>query len=365
MNSAHEWRILTDALQSLKHPGSPQAALATIVRTRGSTFRRAGTRMLVFEDGRIVCELSGGCPQRDIVWRAQQAMADGQPRMASYNAESGLDLLLEMGCGGELDVLIEPLTTPHSVAFAEALAQHLSQRQQAWLATLFAVDSRVVEPQHLVWCGQETTHDGLDDAALSRSIIGQTQAHGLQRLGTLHVPHAEGMADVLVEAVIPAHALIVIGSDTAALAMAPLAALLGWQVTLVDQDPQRLQARSWPPGVRTLCASPSTIGDVTCIDAHTSVIVMTHNIEQDIAYLSALRDTPLAYIGALGSRERAERMRDDARFAQVRHLYAPAGLDIGSDTPTEIALSVFAEILAVLNQRGGGFLRDQRGTLHG
>src|ERR1700743_3527909 len=99
MNSAHELSTLVAALRDLHRAGAPKAALATLTRTRGSTFRRPGTRMLVHGDGRVVCELSGGCPQRDIVARAQEVMADRQPRLLRYNAESGLDLLIEMGCG--------------------------------------------------------------------------------------------------------------------------------------------------------------------------------------------------------------------------------------------------------------------------
>src|SRR5215469_15879091 len=104
MNSAHELNTLVAALRDLHRAGASKAALATLTRTRGSTFRRPGTRMLVYGDGRVVCELSGGCPQRDIVARALEVIDSGTPRLVTYNAESGLDVLLEMGCGGELEV---------------------------------------------------------------------------------------------------------------------------------------------------------------------------------------------------------------------------------------------------------------------
>src|ERR1700729_361739 len=140
MNSAHELSTLIDALRTLRRDTQPQAALATLTRTRGSTFRRPGTRMLVFGDGRVVCELSGGCPQRDIVVRAQEVIASTLPRLIRYNADSGLDVLLEMGCGGELEVLIEPLATAHAVGFFDSLAQCLNDRRCAHMATLYCVD---------------------------------------------------------------------------------------------------------------------------------------------------------------------------------------------------------------------------------
>ena len=365
MNSAHEWRTLIEALRSLPHGAPCRAALATIVRTRGSTFRRPGTRMLVFDDGRIVCELSGGCPQRDIVLRAQEAIVDGQPRMVSYNAESGLDVLMEMGCGGELDVLIEPLVAPRAIAFAEALATCLDQRRSVWLATAYATAGRVSVPRHRIWCGDRLHYDELGDDALAHAVAAAVAGRASTHPASLRLPARGGETDVLVEPVAPPHRLVVIGGNTAALALAPVTDLLGWHIVVVDQDPGRLHAERLPPGALAVCASPATVREAVALDAHTSVIVMTHNVEQDIAYLGALRDSPAAYIGALGSRERAERMRDDARFADVRQLHAPAGLDIGSETPTEIALSVAAEILAVVNRRSGGFLHDRSGTLHG
>ena len=153
MNSPHELALLIDALRGLHRADAPRAALATLTRTRGSTFRRPGTHMLVREDGGVVCELSGGCPQRDIELRAREAIADGRPRLVNYNSESGLDVLMEMGCGGELEILIEPLLDPHDVDFADTLAQAMEARIGARLATVFAIDNRVIAPRRLVWSG--------------------------------------------------------------------------------------------------------------------------------------------------------------------------------------------------------------------
>jgi xanthine/CO dehydrogenase XdhC/CoxF family maturation factor len=363
MNSAHELDILIGALRELRRDGRTDAALATLVRTRGSTFRRPGTRMLVFGDGKVVCELSGGCPQRDIVLRAQDVIASGEPRLLHYNAESGLDVLMEMGCGGELEVLVEPMATPRSTEFIEPLARCLEQRRSACLATLFACNGAAAMPRRLLFCDGRIRHDDLDDAALACSILGAVEANGPSRAIALRLPSAHGEADVLVEPIAPPHLLVVIGSTAAARALLPLAGALGWRTTLVDQDPRRLQARDLPGGLHTLCAGPAAIRDALPLDPHSSVVVMTHNLEQDIAYLAALRTAPLAYLGALGSRERVGRMRGDPALAAIR-MHAPAGLDIGSETPEEIALAVAAEIMAAINGRGGGPLHDNEGAIH-
>ena len=363
MNSAHELITLIDALLALRSVGDPNAALATLTRTRGSTFRRPGTRMLVFGDGRVACELSGGCPQRDIVLRAQEVIAGGEARLVNYNAESGLDVLMEMGCGGELEVLIEPIGAPHASGFVDALARCLEHRHRAHLATLFAVNGKVVMPRRLLWCGGVVRHDDLGDAASSDAVMAASETRETGRATTLRIPSPAGIADVLIELIAPTHVLVVIGSSAAARALLPLADALGWRTVLVDQDPQRLQAADIPSASHTVCASPATIRDRLPLDAYSSVVVMTHNLEQDIAYLAALRDAPVAYLGALGSRERVGHMRDEPALARLR-LHAPAGLDIGSETPEEIALAVAAEIMAVINGRDGGPLRDNQGAIH-
>jgi len=363
MNSAHELRILIAALRDLHRAAVPRAALATLTRTRGSTFRRPGTRMLVRDDGQVVCELSGGCPQRDIVARALEVMADGEPRLVRYNAESGLDVLMEMGCGGELEVLVEPLLAIHDTDFIDTLSRCLDERRTIHMATWFAVNDMATMPQRLVWNGQAVLYDSIGDDALVPAIVAQTPTQTSRRAAILSLPSPRGTADVLIEAITPPHALVVIGSSAAARALLPLASALGWRTTLVDHDPARLHATDLPAGLHTACAAPPQLLDAIALDAHSSVVVMTHNLEQDIAYLSALRGAPVAYLGALGSRERVARMRHAAALDGLR-VHAPAGLDIGSETPEEIALAIAAEIMAVINQRQGGHLRDNDGTIH-
>lgn len=364
MNSPHELALLIDALHALHGEAHPRAALATLTRTRGSTFRRPGTHMLVLEDGRLVCELSGGCPQRDIELRAREAIASGQPRLLHYNADSGLDVLMEMGCGGELEILIEPLLSPGATDFAAPLARCMESRASARLATLFAVDGQVLEPRRLLCCDGEVCSDGTGDEALRAALAAACTDWPGRGVGTRRLATPRGELDVLVEAIDPPHALVVVGSSAAARALLPVSAALGWQTTLVDSDAERLRRHAPPPGLRHLCTTPERLGDALPLDRHTSVVVMTHNLEQDIAWLAALRDAPVAYAGALGSRERVARMRHAHELAGLR-LHAPAGLDIGSETPEEIALAVAAEIMAVLNGRSGGPLRDNDGAIHG
>jgi xanthine dehydrogenase accessory factor len=268
-----------------------------------------------------------------------------------------------MGCGGELEVFIEPLLSAHDTDFIDTLSRCLDERMDVQMATLFAIDHAPIIAGRLLWDAHGVLHDSMRDPVLSQTIIARAPADNERRAATLNLPCARGMADVLLERISPPHALVVIGSSAAARALLPVASALGWQTTLVDSDPARLQANGLPDGLNTVCASPASLPATLPLDAHSSVVVMTHNLEHDMAYLHALKDAPVAYIGALGSRDRVARMRDNHALSGL-HLHAPAGLDIGSETPEEIALAIAAEIMAVINRRNGGSLRNNDGAIH-
>lgn len=354
--------MLVGAMRDAARDGQP-AALATITATRGATFRKAGARMLVHADGRVVCELSGGCPQRDIVQRARRVIAEGRPELARYNADSGLDVLMEMGCGGELDVLIEPLVDARTGLFFDALAHSLGSRRSVVAATLFALDGEVVSPRRALWCNDEARFDEFGDADLRDAVVGVITTNDRPRAITLHLPAGDALADVLIERIEPPHALVAIGANRTAGALLATGRALGWRTTLVDSNPERLQETALPPGAHAMHATPQTLRDVLTFDRHSSVVVMTHNLAQDLAWLAALRDAPVAYLGAIGSRERVLRMLQNLS-PPIAGLHAPAGLDIGSETPEEIALAIAAEITAVINGRGGGSLRDNGNAVH-
>lgn len=339
------------------------AALATITATRGATFRRAGTRMLVYADGCVVCELSGGCPQRDIVQRALRVIANGHPELVRYGTQSGLDVLMEMGCGGELDVLIEPLVDSTVDFFLDAIAACLERRRDVVAATLFALEGEVVSPRRALWCDGAWQLDEFGDRGLRDAALHAAAADDAPRAATLCLPAADAVADVLIERIDPPHALFAIGSNATARALLSAGRALGWRTTLIDSNPERLQEVTLLPGTHVVHATPPTLRDAVAFDGHTSVVVMTHNLTQDLAWLAALGGATVAYVGAIGSRERTTRMVEELT-PRMANLHAPAGLDIGSETPAEIALAVVAEITAVLNGRGGGSLRDNSNALH-
>lgn len=349
MNSSGEFGRLYVAAKELEADGFRQpAALATILRTRGSTYRHPGTSMLVRDDGSVVCPLAGGCPQHDLVLRARRVMQDDRAQLAAYNREIGLDVLIEAACGGELDVLLEPLTRRGDLAFLDVLARLHEQRVCGMLATLFARDGEVLpRPRRLVWSNGAEWHD-MGDAMLAdrmRSVC--ADSGGRKQTVVRHTESIGGMVEVLLERIEPVHRLLLFGANAGSAALARMAEPLGWEVLLFDStDPASANGGF-------VHSTPNALHEHVTFDRFTSAIVTTHNLERDLAWLRALEHASLAYLGVIGSRERAARIRSALPRLGER-LHCPAGLDLGAETPEEIALSVVGEILAVSKRHGVG-----------
>lgn len=362
--TSHEFQQLIAGFRRLKENDfAGGAALATLVQTHGPVFRRAGARMLILGDGSIVCGLSGGCPEADIVSHAREVIGLAQARLLRYDREHGYDALLELGCGGELEVLLEPLRGPADLRFAEAVERCLRERREGVLATVFAQDGHCLpQPRHLVWC-ERVLLDELDDPRLADVLLSQALADGAKPTARREqLSTRSGPLQVLIERIQPPLRLVLVGVNATALSLAQLARGLGWPVQLVDhRDDAPVPAL--PDGAELLRATPPALVQRLVPDARTAVVVMTHNLARDIDYLQALREQHLAYLGALGSRARAEKMREALGSTAVP-LHSPAGLDIGSETPEEIALAVAAEIQSVVSGHRGGRLSAGDGPIH-
>lgn len=362
--SSHEFADLVASLDQLKASGfAGGAALATLVRTNGSVFRRAGTRMLVHGDGRVVRGISAGCPEADIVERAREVITAGEAKLLQYDREHGYDALMELGCGGEMEVLLEPLKSVSDLRFADAAAHCLQARESGTLMTVFATEGRCMpQPRRLLWSERlvldELNNPRSADAVLSQALSGTTgNAARLDEVST-----GDGRVQVLVERLEAPIRLVLIGVNTTTIALSNMARSLGWNVQVIDHRDDTPVA-AIPDGVSLLCANAGKMEKLLRFDSRTAVLVMTHNLERDLEYLHVLRSQPLLYLGAVGSRTRAEKMRSAIGDTRTP-LCAPAGLDIGSETPEEIALSIAAEIQGAVHGRKGERLSLGAGPIH-
>lgn len=342
MKSYGELRELARAWRSLEDDPGQRAALVTIVRTTGSTFRRVGAAMLVRSDASVVNPLAGGCPQRAIVERSLEVMASGRLAYVGFSAEEGMDVLLDAGCGGELEVVIEPLPTVLP-PFVAALDGHLAAGEAIRIVTCFpaAGEARAADRSISAWSTADAENPAHDHAASE--------------------PWAGGMR--LVETFDSPITLVIAGACHEARELAGLAAGVGWHGVIVDTAPERLDRmdHGFPPGWQGMVAQPAQIAALRRVHGSTALVSMTHNLDLDIAFLRAGAACGVFYLGALGSQMRARAIADAVPSPA---LHVPAGLDIGSNTSREIALSIVAEIMATRHQRDGRRLSESGSPIH-
>jgi xanthine/CO dehydrogenase XdhC/CoxF family maturation factor len=328
---------LLDAAGALAARGEPMA-LATVVATRGSTYRRAGARLLIPVEGEPIGNISGGCLEGDVARIGREVMASGAPRTVEFDMTADSDAVwgYGLGCNGAIELFVEPT--------AGAIASVAALRTGQGACLVIPLTGPDVGSHRL-----ET--DGAAAAAL--------------RDGTPRVEEVAGER-VFYEPLLPPFRLLVCGAGHDAIPLVRQAAELGWRVVLVDVRAALLTPERFPGAAEFTSPDPAAAADALAPDERTAAIVMSHNYLRDIGYLGSFLDRPLAYLGMLGPRGRTEQMLGEMdRPEAIAQLHAPAGLDIGAEGPDEVAHAVIAEILAVIHGRGGGPLRDRRGSIHG
>ena len=370
-----EIQCILSAFQAIQAAGEA-AALATVVNVKGSTYRRPGARMLIMADGRTVGAISGGCLENDVYLQAQSVMESGDAILVTYDAITNEDTLwgLGLGCNGMVQVLIEPLNTPSGRHPLALMAECLAQKQSGILITVFnaeAVSTIQVGDWLMLYPDYSVNHRLRDQDLLACAIAdAQTALRDRQsRVKTYDLP--TGRIDVLIEWIQPITPLLIFGAGQDAKPLAQFAKALGWRAILIDRRATHATSARFPMVDEIILANPEDGLSRLPLDAHAAAVVMTHNYWDDREILKALLPSPIRYLGMLGPKHRTEHLLQDLLEAgnvytsdQLSRLYAPVGLDIGADTPEEIALAIVAEIQAVLANCSGGQLRDRKGPIH-
>jgi xanthine dehydrogenase accessory factor len=171
---------------------------------------------------------------------------------------------------------------------------------------------------------------------------------------------------VFFESLTPPAQMLVCGAGTDAQPVVAQAVALGWSVVVLDQRADFARAARFPEASRVIAAKDAAALDALRLDARTAAIVMSHSFAQDTFFLDLLLAQPLGYLGVLGARRRTlDLLARLGRDAMPTELHAPAGLDIGAETPEQIALSILSEVQATFAKRPGGALRKRDGSIHG
>jgi xanthine/CO dehydrogenase XdhC/CoxF family maturation factor len=302
------------------------AAMVTLVRVEGSSYRREGARLLIAANGEYAGSISGGCLEAEVIRKAAWLVRDGATtERYSTLFDDTAEIPYGLGCGGTVDLLLEPAGTPEFTTLMQALAASL-QGESFVMETILPSGGKPLRRTVQTGNWQLATGDSSSDNLRSQA------------------------AGAFVEVIAPPQRLLIFGAGDDVQPMVRMAALLGWNVVVADGRPQLARADRFPEAERVLAVSSVDAVQITANDA---AVIMSHSYEQDRAWLAALLPLQPRYLGLLGARHRSALLVAEAAAIlgwdvsrACEGLFAPVGLDLGGDGAEAIALATIAEIQA-------------------
>ena len=345
-------RHLLQSFDAWRAAGEP-LVLATVYETAGSTYSKAGHRILLAANGDYRGLVSGGCLEGDLAERARGVVASGQAAAVTYDMRDSADDLwgLGVGCNGLLRVFLQPLLPANDYQPFNAIAERLIGTRAAGFATVIESNRPDVTIGATAVVDESSEHvfsAHADAAALLRGAGRAAMQSAAASLAT------EQGCRILRA---PLHAipkLLVLGGGLDAIPLVGMAAELGWFVTVADHRPGYLARGGFDRAERAVLVEPGKLTASLPLGDFDAIVVMSHHLATDRKYLAELAAVPTRYLGVLGPRARRDRLLEDLADTAPQlgeRLKGPVGLDIGADSPESIALSVLAELQSTLSTR--------------
>ena len=312
-----------------------RAAMATLIRTIGTTPRKEGTKMFVGEGGSIFGSVTiGGCVDARVIEQSHEVLATSASRLLSMKLGDEEAWEIGLTCGGAVDVFVEPVTDETAAIYDSARARWQSGHDVA-IATVISGSS----------AGRRTL---LDAETLRERFPGVTDSKTV----------TEGAGEIYVEVLRPAATLFIFGAGAVAMPLVSLAKTMGLATIVIDGRPRFASPERFPDAGDIRVGLVSEIAGELPFGPMTPVVLLAHDTKIDLPVLEKALASEAPYIGMLGSRRRGaamlEMLRDrGASGEQLARVRVPIGLDLGGGTAAEIALSIVSEIVAVLHGRGG------------
>lgn len=333
----HEFKtIVENHLLAVKQ--GLKSVLVTVVDLDGSSYRKPGVRMLILENGKMIGAVSGGCVEKDILRQSETVFNSGVPKMMTYDGR------YRLGCEGVLYILIEPFNPDSS--FFNAFKNCLEQRHSFKIKSYYQKEEG------------ERNHIG-------SVIYFKTKNYAVYKV---FKPNNEVL--VFEDGLNPCFKLMIFGAEHDAVQLCKLAHFNGWEVSVISGPLESKTITDFPGATAFFSVSPDAL-ELHSIDSQTAVILMTHNFSNDLKYLLELKDSKPAYLGILGPSKRREKLLSqfleycpDVEDAFVENIHAPAGLNIGAETPQEIAISIVSEILSTVRNQEPKSLKEKIGSIH-
>lgn len=363
-----EIKSILQLYNSFKNSGE-KCAIAQVVSVEESSYRREGARMLVFESGVFEGGISGGCLEGDALQRSQIAILKQQPSIVTYDTSKENEIGVGLGCNGVIDVLISPISEDSSTL--KMLQKCVSDRDFHIIATVTALNTEI----ETIPLGRSFYYDknsaSLEDCEhdeLRNFLQNKIQdVLGNQKSRTFHFDEEEVKASVFIEMIPPQFHLAIYGDNYDVYPLLEMAELMDWDVSLVG-NVQKLKKEKLQ-SVKNIY--PKDFQERPVIDNRTAIILMAHDYKTDYTNLQKLIKSASPYIASLGPRKRFDKMITEFKVngiefseQETERIFAPCGLEIGANTPEEIAMSLFSEILSVFSGNTGGMLRNKIGPIH-
>lgn len=325
-------------------------ALATVVKTWGSSPRGVGAKMALTESGKIAGSVSGGCVEGAVFEEGVASLYSGRPRLLHFGVADSTAWEVGLACGGEVDVFVQPLDE----GLYGMLRKKVLSGQRFATLTVTGGPDELLGKVMLVEDERRTPASvppGLEDVlweAGRRALAPQGGGSQTVRLTPEGLPELE----VFIEVVDKQPKLVIVGGVHIAMALTELAHTMGFRTVVIDPRSAFGNSVRFPSVDKLIQAWPDTALSQVDMDERTAVAVLTHDPKIDDPALIHILNGPAFYVGALGSdttqAKRRARLREAGiNEAQLARLHGPIGLKLGGRTPEEIALGIMAEIVKV------------------
>jgi hypothetical protein len=370
-----ELEIILNAYEEMKSKGLG-CVLATVVHVEGSSYRQAGARMLVNENGEMTGAISGGCLEGDALKKALLALEQGNNKLVTYDTSDEDDAVVgaQLGCNGIIQVLFEPIRFDQPNNPVELIRKVINTHETKVIITLFNLQKNRHQPGTKMLLDQKMNIIGdIEDIDYLNAIRADANIAFSRSTSLFKEYHVFGeIHHAFIELSPPSPTLVLVGAGNDAQVLAQLATISGWKVTVTDGRSTHANSQRFHSSCQVIVSEPERILNNIRIDHRTAFILMTHNYQYDISVLRLLLLQPdIPYIGILGPKKKYQRMLDELQNQgvqisqeQTTKIYAPIGLDLGAETPAEIGLSILSEVLAVLNNKKGEHLRERIRPIH-
>ncbi len=341
-------------------------AMATIVSSKGSTPREVGAKMVVTASGDILGTVGGGCGEAEVCRKAVEVIRSRKPAMVTVELMDDIESDSPAVCGGIMDVFVDPWWDDPASApckeFAEELSRVTDEGSGGVIATVLKAENcgEASSGQKCFIRNGELKAGNIPNEALLQKIleVAESQLNKEEsKENPITLPETDGKALVFFEIIPPMRKAIIVGAGHLAIPLVQFAKILGFHITVLDDRVKYANRERFPDVDEVFVGDmAATLRDIP-ITPFTYIVLITRGHQYDEPCLRAIIDSQAKYIGMIGSRRRIQacfiRFRDEDGIPEemLNRVHAPIGLDIGSETPEEIALSIIAEMIKV--RRGG------------